>query len=209
MEPTNNQELSRGDVLLKGALALGALYGAGAVSPYVRRALAADAKGDVDVLNFLLPFEYLQVSLYNRGNSEKNYRGERLTLKGQEKELAELLVEQEGEHLTAMKEMLEEMGGKPVAEKDYAFAYRDYATWLELGASLEASAIGAYNGAIPMLESEEARELAFSIVQVEGRHAAAVRIPNKEDPAPEAFDIGLPEDSAINSLLPFTGEYAE
>jgi rubrerythrin len=208
-EQMDDQELSRGDVLLKGALALGALYGAGAVSPYVQRALAANAKGDVGVLNFLLPFEYIQVSLYNRGNSGENYYGEKLNLKGEEKELAELLVRQEGQHVAALKELIEELGGKPVDKGSYAFAYLEYGTWLQLGASLEASAIGAYNGAIPSLESEEARELAFSIVQVEGRHAAMVRIPNKEEPAPEAFDIGLTEDSAINSLVPFTGEYAE
>lgn len=201
----SDQELSRGDVLLKGALALGALYGAGAVSPYVRRALAADAKGDVGVLNFLLPFEYLLVSLYNRGNSGENYAGERLNLKGEEKELAELLVTEEGQHVAALRDMIEKLGGKPVDKGNYGFAYREYAVWLELASTIETSTIGAYNGAIPSLKSEQARELACSIVQVEGRHAAAVRMPNKEEPAPEAFDVGLLEDTAIDSVLQFTG----
>jgi rubrerythrin len=168
--------------------------------------LAANAKGDVDVLNFLLPFEYVQVELYNRANSGVNYLGEELNLKGQDKELAELLATQENEHLAALKEMIEELGGKPVDKGKYAFAYRNYRTFLDLSTTLEAAAIGAYNGAIPSLESEEARELACSIVQVEGRHAAAVRIANKEEPAPEAFDIGPDRNSAFNALLPFTGE---
>lgn len=206
--------LSRGDVLLKAAVALGAIYGAGAVGPYVRRALATnaketEAKDDIDTLNFFLPFEYVQVELYNRANSGVNYLGERLNLEGQEKDLAELLATQEDEHLAALKEMIEGLGGTPVDKGDYAFAYRNYPTFLDLSTILEAAAIGAYNGAIAWLQSQEARELALSIVQVEGRHAAAVRIANQEEPAPEAFDIGAPEDSAINALLPFTGEYAE
>lgn len=205
----DHAELSRGDVLLKGALAAGALYGLGAIGPYVRRAVAANAKSDVDVLNFLLPFEYIQVSLYNRGNSGANYRGEKLNLKGQQKELVDTLYREEGEHVAAVRGLIEKLGGKPVEKKTYSFAYREYLTLLSLAASLEASAIGAYNGAIPSLESDEARELAFSIVQVEGRHAATVRIPNKEEPAPEAFDVGYLKDSAIDSLVPFTGEYAE
>lgn len=204
-----DSELSRGDLLLKGALAVGALYGLAAVGPYVQRAMAASGDKDVDILNFLLPFEYLQISLYNRGNSGENYLGERLNLKGEDKELVELLVDEEGQHVAAMQEMVEELGGKPVEKGNYAFAYREYSTFLDLGSTIETAAIGAYNGALPRLESEEARELGFSIVQVEGRHAAAVRIPGNEEPAPEAFDIGLLEDTAFNSVIQFTGEYGK
>src|ERR1700742_1455860 len=184
---SNELELSRSDVLLKGALAVGALYGLGAVSPYVRAALADEAKSDVEILNYLLPFEYLQASLYSRGKSEINDKGEKLTLKPDQKELMELLAKQEGEHVAAVKEMIEELGGKPVEKETYAFAFREYPTLLSLASYLEPIAAGAYNGAIYRLKSEKAQELTASIAQIEGRHAAAVLIPQKEEPAPEAF----------------------
>jgi rubrerythrin len=199
-------EMSRGDVLLKGALAAGSLYGLDAIGPYVRRATAAG--GDVHTLNFLLMFEYMQASLYNRGYSEINDKGEKMRLEPDQKELVGLLLEEEGEHATAVKGMIEKLGGKPEPKGTFAFAFRIYESLLVLAGMIESASIGAYNGAIPSLKSKEARDLAFSIVQVEGRHAAAVAMPIGEEPAPEAFDIGLTEESAINITAQFTAVYA-
>jgi rubrerythrin len=201
------EDLSRGEVFLKAAIAAFGIYGLGAVGPYVRAALAADAGGDVHILNFLLPFEYLQVSLYNRGNSETNTTGGKMALKPREKELTETFLAEEGEHVKALRDMIVHLGGKPVKKGNYAFAYRVFTQFLELAGKLETAAIGAYNGAIPSLKSKEARELAFSIVQVEARHAATARIGIREDPAPEPFDKGESEQNSINAVLPFTGVF--
>ena len=189
--------LSRGDVLIKGALAAGTLYGLGAIGPYARRAVAADGS-EVDTLNFLLWLEYLQATLYGRGNSEINDKGEKLPLGPEEKKMIELLLAQEGQHIAAMRKLIEDLGGQPKKEdkSEFGFAFRFRGTLQELAGVAEAAAIGAYNGAIPSLRSKEARELAFSIVQVEGRHAAMVAAANRQDPAPEAFDLGLSEESA-------------
>jgi len=42
--------MTRSSFILKGAMAAGAMYGAGAVSPFVRNALAKG--GDADIVNF-------------------------------------------------------------------------------------------------------------------------------------------------------------
>ena len=200
------ESLSRGEVLFKGALAAGALLGLHAVTPYVRGALAAsEEKDDVDILNFLLSFEYLQASIYDRGNSEINDKNEKMPLKKPEKELIETLLGEENEHVSAVKEMIEELGGTPADRGEYAFAFRQYETLLYLSSVIEDAAIGAYNGAIPSLESDEARELAFSIVQVEGRHAAMLLTAMEEEPAPEPFDLGQSESNSLNSVVQFTG----
>jgi Ferritin-like domain len=199
------ESFSRSDLLLKGALAAAALYGLGAVGPYVRDAIGARARSDVQILNFLLPFEYLQVSLYNRASSGRNSKDQEMPLDGSQKELLETLVVEDGKHVEALKDEIATLGGKPVGKGSYAFAFLDFDTALQI----ETVAVGVYNGAIPSLESEKVRDLVSSIVQVDGRHAASVLIPIKEEPAPEAFDLGLEENSAITLVQQFTGVFPD
>ncbi|MET0557991.1 MAG: ferritin-like domain-containing protein [Solirubrobacterales bacterium] len=201
--------LSRSDLLLKGALAVGVLYGLSAVAPYVSRALAAEDADDVEVLNFLLSFEYLQVSLYNRASTETNDKGEALPLKGKERELVTLLLAQEAQHVKALQEVIEDMGGKPAKKGNYAFAFRIFEQFLTIANTIESVSVGAYNGAITRIESDKARNLTYSIVQVDARHAATVSIGVRENPAPEPFDLGLLEETAINHVVQFTGVYPE
>ena len=202
-------ELTRGDVLLKGTLAVGAIYGLGAVAPYVSRVLASGGGGDAAVLNYLLPFEYLQVSLYNRASTEINDKGEKLPLGSREKELLGLFLEEDGQHVAALKKMIEELGGEPVKKKGYAFAFRIFVQVLGIATTIEDTSVGAYNGALSVLDSAEARELVYSIVQVDARHAATVRIGDGENPTPYPFDHAVPEQDSIAHVLPYTGEYEE
>jgi rubrerythrin len=202
------EALSRGDVLLKGALAAGALYGLGAVGPYVRRALA-DGGGDAEVLNYLLPFEYLQVSLYNRASTEVNDKGEKMPLQSREKQLITQLLGQEAEHVKALQEMIEDMGGEPVKKGEYAFAFRIFAQVLGIAGRIETAAVGAFNGAITRLESDEARELAYSILQTDARHAATVLAADSEEPTLYTFDHCVPETGSILQVVQYTGVYPE
>jgi rubrerythrin len=201
--------LSRGDVLLKGALAAGALYGLNAVSPFVHRVLAAEPKNDVEVLNYLLPFEYLQVSLYNRVLTEVNDKGEKMPLKSKQKAMIEELFDQEAEHVAALTEMIEKAGGKPVKKGNYAFAFRIFEEVLTISASIEGTTVGAFNGAIALLKSPQARELSYSMLQVDARHAASALSGLGEAPAPYSFDHCVPEQDSILHMVPYTGVYPD
>jgi Ferritin-like domain len=201
--------LTRADLLVKGALTAAALYGASAVEPHVRKALAAGGGSDVEILNFLLPFEYLQTSLYNRARSETNSKDEEMPLDRSQRQMLETFLSEDGQHVDALREAIRGLGGKPVEKGSYAFAFLDFDMVLQFGGQIETVAVGAYNGAIPSLKSAEARQLAGSIVQVDGRHAAAARIPLNEEPAPEAFDRGLNENSAITLVQQFTGVFPD
>ena len=44
---------------------------------------------------------------------------------------------------------------------------------------------------------------AGAIVQVEARHAAAIRLQNKQEPAPDAFDPSLEEAQVLKAVEPF------
>ena len=54
-----------------------------------------------------------------------------------------------------------------------------------------------------MIKSKEVLGAAGSIVQVEARHAAAIRLQNEEDPAPDAFDPSLGEAQGLKAVEPF------
>ena len=54
-----------------------------------------------------------------------------------------------------------------------------------------------------MIKSKEVLGAAGSIVQVEARHAAAIRLQNEAEPSPEAFDPALDEAQVLKAVEPF------
>jgi hypothetical protein len=193
---SDSDDLSRSEVILKGALAAGAVYGAVMVGPFVGKALAMSGSSDVDILNFALTLEYLESSFYREAKTRVKASGE---LKG----LIELVGRDEDEHVGALTETIKKLGGKPVAEPKFDFPYSGTAGFLKLAQTFEDTGVSAYNGAAPQIKSPEVLEAAGSIVQVEARHAAAIRLQNGAEPAPVAFDPALSEAKVLKAVEPF------
>ena len=189
-------DLSRSEVILKGALAAGAVYGTLMVGPFVRKAFAMTGGGDVDIVNFALTLEYLESTFYAEAKK-------RAGAKGELKQLIELIGKDEAQHVEALAGTVKKLGGKPVAEPKFDFEYSDTAGFLKLAQTFEDTGVSAYNGAGPMIKSKEVLGAAGSIVQVEARHAAAIRLQNKEEPAPEPFDPSLDEAQVLKAVEPF------
>jgi serine-rich repeat adhesion-like glycoprotein len=193
----DSQDLSRSEVILKGALAAGAVYGTLMVGPFVRSALAmGGGNTDVDILNFALTLEYLESTFYAEAKSRAKASGEL-------KKLIALLAEDEQQHVEALTATIKQLGGKPVAEPKFDFPYNDTAGFLKLAQTFEDTGVSAYNGAAPSIKSKEVLAAAGSIVQVEARHASAIRLQNKEEPAPDAFDPSLDEKQVLKAVEPF------
>jgi len=189
-------DLSRSEVILKGALAAGAVYGLGMVAPFVRRALAASEGGDVGILNFALTLEYLEADFYAEAKRRAGASGELKSLIG-------LLAADEQQHVEALTATVKKLGGKPVAKPEFEFPYGNTAGFLKLAQTFEDTGVSAYNGAGPMIKSKEVLGAAGSIVQVEARHAAAIRLQNEAEPSPEAFDPALDEAQVLKAVEPF------
>ena len=192
----DSDDLSRSDVILKGALAAGAVYGVAMVGPFVRRALAMSEGGDVGILNFALTLEYLESTFYDEAKTRAKASGELKSLIG-------LLADDEAQHVAALTASIKQLGGKPVAKPKFDFPYNDTAGFLKLAQTFEDTGVSAYNGAAPSIKSKEVLGAAGSIVQVEARHAAAIRLQNKQEPAPDAFDPSLEEAKVLKAVEPF------
>jgi rubrerythrin len=193
-------DFSRSDVLVKGMLATGAVYGALMVAPFVRSAFAmGSGSSDVDILNFALTLEYLESSFYEEAKKKVKATGEL-------KALLPLLASDEKQHIAALKGTIEKLGGKPVAEPKFNFEYSGTSGFLKLAETFENTGVSAYNGAAPSIKSKEVLAAAGSIVQIEARHAAAIALQNGQEPAPAAFDAPLEEAAVLKAVEPFIAE---
>lgn len=195
MSAEAEQQQTRSEVLAKGALAVGSVYGALAVGPYVRRALGASGGSDVDILNFALTLEYLEAKFYEEAKTRAKPSGEL-------KSLVDLIAEDEQQHVEALAATVKQLGGKPVMEPKFNFPYSGTAGFLKLAQTLEDTGVSAYNGAAPMIKSKEVLAAAGGIVQVEARHAAAIRLQNGAEPSPAAFDPPLDEKQVLKAVEP-------
>ena len=192
------ETFSRSALLVRGALAAGALYGATAVTPLIRKAFAQGSMGDIDILNFALTLEYLEAAFYEEAAGVKGLSSE---VAGYVKTFGD----EEQEHVDALTATIRDLGGMPVEAPgvDFGDAFSSADKFIALAITLEDTGVSAYNGAAPMIESKDLLATAGGIVQVEARHAAAIRYAAGEDPAPEAFDSTLTEDEVLAAVQPF------
>lgn len=188
--------MTRSSFLLKGALGAGALYGLGAVTPFVSSAFAESKVGDAEILNFALTLEYLEADFYNT-------KGKQVGLTGAAKSYAKLFGEQEAAHVNALRTAIQQLGGTPVAKPTFVFPGSSEKSYLALASLLENTGVGAYNGAAPSLKSKEVLAAAGSIVQVEARHAAAINLLIGKSPTPDqGFDVPLTKGQVLAKAGP-------
>lgn len=193
------QGVTREAFLIRATLAAGATYGAMSAAPFITRALAQEDVTDVDIVNFALTLEYLEAEFYTRGVAQVK------DLSKEEKELAEEIRDNEDEHVKALAATAKDLGGtaakKPSLDFGGALANRE--SFLKLANTLEDAGVSAYNGAGPLIKSGDVLGAAGSIVQVEARHAALIRLARGKPPAPLAFDEKATMDEILTKVKPF------
>jgi hypothetical protein len=191
--------MTRESFLLRSTLAAGTAYGALSVTPYIARALADSAAGDVDIVNYALTLEYLEAAFYTA--AVKRVSG----LSADDLKLAKELRDNESAHVDALTATVKRLGGTPAARPTFdfggAFASRD--AFLKTANVLEDTGVSAYNGAATAITSVDVLGAAGSIVQVEARHAALIRLARGKSPAPLAFDKASEMDVVLKAVQPF------
>ncbi|MET0510659.1 MAG: ferritin-like domain-containing protein [Thermoleophilaceae bacterium] len=193
------QGINRQSFIMRGAVAAGAVYGLGAVGPFVRQAIAQENGGDVDILNFALTLEYLEAAFYTHALKQVG------DLKGDVKSLATEIRNNENEHVAALEMTIRDLGGRPVKAPgvDFGNAFASQKAFLKLAQTFEDTGVSAYNGAAPAIRSTDVLAAAGSIVQIEARHAAAIRLLRGRPISDGGFDKSLEMQAVLDAVQPF------
>ncbi|MEA2389145.1 MAG: hypothetical protein QOG41_1918 [Thermoleophilaceae bacterium] len=188
--------ITRAELLVRGALATGGLYGAGAVAPWVERALAQESTGDLKILEFALKVEGVQAAFYKEALKKKGLGGD------VKRAFTEIAAHEEAH----AKQLNQTLGQLSEAKDRYSVAAvstafgNSPAELLRHAIEIEEVGLAAYNGAAPVLRSPDLLVAFASIAQVEGRHVGALRELAGKDPAPAAFDKALSPAAAENRV---------
>jgi hypothetical protein len=130
-------------------------------------------------------------------------KGKEVGLSGQAKTYAKEFGMEEEQHVAALTGAIKELGAQPAKLPTFVFPVTSEKGFLALASVLENTGVGAYNGAAPSLKSKQLLGVAGSIVQVEGRHAAAIDLLVKRSPTPNGgFDLPLTKQQVLAKAGP-------
>jgi rubrerythrin len=161
------------------------------------------APGDIELLNFALGLEHLELALYTRAaqaDAERKYLHDRL---GQ---IVPALREHETEHVALLSRLITRLGGTPVAAKTYNFPRPIFISPLafsNFAYVIEEVGIGAYLNAIGKIRDREARQSIASINGTESRHSALLRHNGGFEFSPRYYESILSEAQVMAVLGPY------
>jgi len=117
-------------------------------------------------------------------------------------DILNVLADNEQRHVEALRQALQDIGAQPSEPPHFDFgdAVADQEAFLEVAQKLEDVGVYAYNGAIPNVTSEPLVTLLAATVQVEGRHAAAIRQLRGFPIVQSAFDVGVGGERAFRAV---------
>jgi hypothetical protein len=203
-----NSSLNRRDLFKRGALLGGAVISGSTAIELLgtTRAWAADFGSDVEVLNYALTLEYLEATFYEQGNQAG------ILTSQSDKDLFQLIQQDEEAHVQAISATVQKLGGTPVAKPQVTFpqgTFQSRDAFLKLSKTFEETGVGAYLGAAGSIQSKDVLQAAAGIFGVEARHAAAVGY--AAGLAPEggiymgATETAKSKTDVLAAVMPFLG----
>ncbi|KAJ4403904.1 hypothetical protein N0V91_006206 [Didymella pomorum] len=155
---------------------------------------AAATLSDVDILQFALTAEHLESTFYKQGFAKFPMSDfQALGLSAAQVKSLMGVGQTEATHVTTLMSAITGAGAKPVEPCEYNFdaALASADSMVKTARVLEAVGVSAYLGAAPMINSSDVLAAAASIVTVESRHQAFIRVASGAEPVPAAFDTAL------------------
>lgn len=162
-------------------------------------------KNDVEVLNYALTLEHLEATFYTQAVASGKLTGKNLAI-------FTIIRDHERDHVDAISQGLSQAGATPVkARKSYDFSklgdMTTEAGMLKIAALLEATGVGAYNGAAREITSKTILGVAGQIVAVEARHTGQLNalVDPNANPVPNAFEKALKPQDVLAAVTPVLG----
>lgn len=196
------RELIKVAALAAGGAAIVSALPAFGQTPPAPAAVPANTN-DIGILNFALGLEYLEADFYTRAVAAD---AQRQYLRGRLREAVTTLRDHENAHVAAITATIVNLGGAPVARGTYRFPQEAFISPVAFGqhaAALEAIGIGAYLGAVNLINSREIRRAAAAIYGTETRHAAIIRHLTGSTFAPRYYEGPLDAAQVQILIAPF------
>ncbi len=169
----------------------------GAGSTAATTSTAADASGDLDVLNYALTLEYLEADFYEAVVASGLFKGAQLSL-------IQSFGEHEQAHVEALMGTVTKLGGTPVAKPKTKFPLESANAVVELAATVENLGAAAYLAEAGKITNKEVLAAALSIHSVEARHAAALNTLLKKPITPDGpFAKPADREQVLAAVKPF------
>ena len=132
---------------------------------------SGSAKGDLEIVNYALTLEHLEVAFYQAAIDSGEVKTKAVG------EVAKTIVEDELAHVEALTATAKQLGGTPAAKPKTNFddvLAGGEKKILETAATVENLGAAAYLGQAGRIKSKDVLAAALSIHTVEGRHAAVL-----------------------------------
>lgn len=195
--PADSRRIAARQESSTSAAASSATAAASSAAPAASAPAAPAGKGslsDVDILQFALTAEHLESEFYKQGFAKfPDSDFQALGLSDANIKSLKNVGQTEATHVTTLLSVISGAGAQPVQPCQYNFdaAFADAKTMVATARVLEAVGVSAYLGAAPLVNSSDVLSAAGSIVTVEARHQAFIRVASGAEPVPAAFDTAL------------------
>jgi rubrerythrin len=157
--------------------------------------------GDLEILNYALTLEYLESDFYAQGIQGG-------VLSGRELELVTPIAAHEAAHVTALTDMVTQLGGTPAERPMFTYpegTFTDRDAFLMTASTFEELGVKAYHGQVQAIESVDILAAAASIAGVESRHAAILASITGGNPFPAPVEGTLTMEEVLEAAMPFLG----